>query len=205
MNIWPIRPGRPDHSGLVDWYFGGDSSYEGTMFRPKCKNREVVAEMFRRGGAMLTGRRTYEIAGGWSGTHPVNAMPVVVLTYIPPADPPQGRPQLIFVTDGIESAIAKAKQFGPGQRRRYRRCERCSASLEGRIGRRIVFACRADFTRRRRTPLRAPWRCGHSSAENQFARGRGRKSPAIRGGFLGVTRCKAPGYRLEPDSTMTAR
>jgi hypothetical protein len=31
-------------------------------------------------GVMLTGRRTYDITNGWNGTHPVNAIPVVILT-----------------------------------------------------------------------------------------------------------------------------
>ena len=58
---------------------------------------------------MLTGRRTYDIANGWGGTHPVNGISVVILTHNPPADVPQGKSKLVFVTDGIESAVAKPK------------------------------------------------------------------------------------------------
>jgi dihydrofolate reductase len=95
---------------IFDWYFSGDTPYESTMFRPpKGANRQVVAEMYQRMGAMLTGRRTYDIANGWGGTHPVNAIPVVILTHTPPANVPQGKSKLVFVTDGIESAVAKAK------------------------------------------------------------------------------------------------
>jgi dihydrofolate reductase len=94
---------------VFDWYFSGDTPYEGTMFRPKGNNREVVAEMFEQAGAMLTGRRTYEIANGWNGTHPVNAIPIVILTHKPPPNPPTGKSQLVFVTEGIEAAVSKAK------------------------------------------------------------------------------------------------
>jgi len=94
---------------LFDWYFNGDTPYEGTMFTPKGANRQVVAEMFERAGAMLTGRRTYDITNGWNGTHPVKGIPVVILTHKPPAKVPTGKSQLVFVTDGIESAVAKAK------------------------------------------------------------------------------------------------
>lgn len=94
---------------LLDWLFGGDTPFEDSMFRPSGLNRQVVAEMFARAGAMLTGRRTYEIAHGWNGTRPVNAIPVVVLTHVPPAHPPQGRSQLVFVSEGIESAVARAR------------------------------------------------------------------------------------------------
>jgi dihydrofolate reductase len=34
---------------------------------------------------------------------------VVILTHNPPADLPQGKSKLVFVTDGIESAVAEAK------------------------------------------------------------------------------------------------
>ena len=94
---------------IFDWYFNGDTPYEGTMFRPKGKNREAVAQMFQQAGAMLTGRRTYEIANGWNGTHPVNAIPIVILTHKPPTNPPKGQSQLVFITDGIESAVLRAK------------------------------------------------------------------------------------------------
>jgi dihydrofolate reductase len=100
---------------VFDWYFGGERPYRGTMFKPKGPNRRVVAEMFRRSGAMLTGRRTYEIAGGWGGTHPVDGIPVVIMTHRPPADPPTGRSRLVFVTDGIESAVARAKELAKGK------------------------------------------------------------------------------------------
>ncbi|HUO19358.1 MAG TPA: dihydrofolate reductase family protein [Steroidobacteraceae bacterium] len=96
---------------LFDWLFSGDVPFEGSMFRPDGLNRQVVAEMFARAGAMLTGRRTYEIAHGWNGTHPVNAIPVVVLTHVPPAHPPQGRSRLVFVSEGIEAAVARAREL----------------------------------------------------------------------------------------------
>src|SRR2546425_8276392 len=53
------------------------------------KNREVVEEMFATAGASLTGRRTYD-RRGWNGTHPVNGVPVVVLTRRAPKKCPRG-------------------------------------------------------------------------------------------------------------------
>ena len=63
----------------------------------------------RHGGMHLFGRRTYEIADGWRGRHPVEGMPVFVLTHDPPPDFPHGPSNLTFVTDGIESAIDQAR------------------------------------------------------------------------------------------------
>lgn len=100
---------------IFSWYFSGDKPFQGSMFRPKGANRKVVAETFQRTGVMLTGRRTYDIAAGWKGEHPVNAIPVVVMTHDPPPNPPKGRSKLVFVTDGIESAVATAKALSKGK------------------------------------------------------------------------------------------
>jgi dihydrofolate reductase len=94
---------------IFDWYFSGNQSYEGTMFKPSGADRQVVAEMFQRAGVMLTGRRTYDIANGWHGTHPVNGMPVVILTHEPPLTIPKGQSELVFVTEGVEAAVVRAK------------------------------------------------------------------------------------------------
>jgi dihydrofolate reductase len=60
--------------------------------------RSLVAEM----GAMLTGRRTFEVADGWGGQHPWD-VPAFVVTH----EVPDGWPR--SVTDGIVSAVAQAK------------------------------------------------------------------------------------------------
>jgi dihydrofolate reductase len=95
---------------LFDWYFSGDEEYRDPLFRPEPgANREEVELMFAKSGAFIFGRRTYEIAGGWGGRHPVNGVPVFVLTHEPPADHPRGPSNLTFVADGIESAIRQAR------------------------------------------------------------------------------------------------
>jgi dihydrofolate reductase len=60
-------------------------------------------------GAMLVGRRTYDLVDGWGGSHPIPGVPVFVLTHDMPAEHPEGETPLIFVTDGIQSAIDQAK------------------------------------------------------------------------------------------------
>jgi dihydrofolate reductase len=64
---YPLGKRGGEH--LFDWHFSGDTTYEGTMFTPKGANREVVAEMFERAGAMLTGRRTYDISRTSANQH----------------------------------------------------------------------------------------------------------------------------------------
>lgn len=96
---------------IFDWYTTSERpSKYGNLFRPEGANVDVVEEMFASAGALLTGRRTYDITHGWGGTHPVNDMPVVVLTHEPPKDVPKGKSEFFFITDGIESAVKKAKE-----------------------------------------------------------------------------------------------
>jgi dihydrofolate reductase len=61
-------------------------------------------------GAMITGRRTYDITNGWNGTHDLGGgIPVFVLTESAPSEVPKGGTSFTFVTDGIESAVKQAK------------------------------------------------------------------------------------------------
>ena len=108
--------GRQGGEHVFDWYFSGTEEYRSPLFRPEPgANRDEVERMFAESGAFIFGRRTYEIANGWGGRHPVNGVPIFVLTHRPPADFPRGPSNLTFVTDGIESAIAKARAVAGGK------------------------------------------------------------------------------------------
>jgi dihydrofolate reductase len=106
------------HGGehVFDWYMSGEEEYRDPLFRPEAgANRDEVARMFAESGAFIFGRRTYEIANGWDGRHPVNGVPTFVLTHDPPADYPRGPSNLTFVTDGIASAIHQARSVARGK------------------------------------------------------------------------------------------
>jgi len=108
------RKGQPlgRHGGihLFDWYFSGTEEYRDPLFRPEPgANREEVERAFEESGAFIFGRRTYEIANGWDGRHPIDGVPVFVMTHHPPAEYPRGPSNITFVTDGIESAIRQAR------------------------------------------------------------------------------------------------
>jgi len=63
-------------------------------------------------GAVITGRRTFENAGGWAGDHH-DGVPIFVLTHTAPAEPAPGHAR--YVTDGIESCVAQAKAVARGR------------------------------------------------------------------------------------------
>jgi dihydrofolate reductase len=71
-------------------------------------------EMTKNTGAVIMGRHTYDMADPflWVNDDYEFQCPLFILTHTPPADYPAGNDKLslIFVTDGIESAISQAKE-----------------------------------------------------------------------------------------------
>jgi dihydrofolate reductase len=103
-------PGRHGGMRIFDGCFSGRESVGDPRFRPAPgANRDEVERMFADSGAFIFGRRTYDIANGWGGRHPVNDAPVFVVTHNPLQDFPLGPSSLTFVTEGIAGAIAQAK------------------------------------------------------------------------------------------------
>jgi dihydrofolate reductase len=97
---------------VFGWFFGGDTPVPTANPHVTFQVSEASARELREGlanvGALISGRRTFDLAGGWGGAHPMG-VPVVVVTHDAPAgyeDAP-----FHFVGDGIESAVAKAKEI----------------------------------------------------------------------------------------------
>ena len=108
------RPGNGLGTGgepLHAWLYDGDHEFragEGLpAFRTSAASLVVLQEMLAT-GAVLTGRCTFDAAGGWGGDHHLG-VPIEVLTRSEPgADAVQG-PGVHYATDGIEAAMARAK------------------------------------------------------------------------------------------------
>ncbi len=96
--------GRDGHR-LHDWLAAGGG--DPASYRPEGPSAQVFDEVLAT-GAVLTGRRTFDFAGGWSGDHH-DGVPIFVPTHHPPSDGPQGAAPITYVTDGIESAVRQAK------------------------------------------------------------------------------------------------
>nr|WP_274364265.1 MULTISPECIES: hypothetical protein [unclassified Paenibacillus] len=45
------------------------------------KKSDVLNELFERTGAIVAGRRVYELTSGWGGNHPIRGVPVYVLSH----------------------------------------------------------------------------------------------------------------------------
>jgi dihydrofolate reductase len=97
---------------LLAWYFSGDTEYRlpGTemVFKVSPQTAEYLRETSTTTGALVTGRRTFDLTHGWGGGHPLG-VPVFVLTHSVPQEWVYEGSPFTFVTDGLESAVAKAK------------------------------------------------------------------------------------------------
>jgi dihydrofolate reductase len=96
---------------LFDWYESGEVSVESrnedVAFNVDAASADVLRALTENGGALVSGRRLFEIANGWGDSHPSGA-PVVVVTHRPPADAAERWPRTTFV-DGVEAGIAAAR------------------------------------------------------------------------------------------------
>ena len=94
---------------LFTWMSAGPASNQvEARLTPPDASKVVVDEWMTEAGAMISGRRTFDIAGGWKDGHPIDA-PIFVVTHDPPTDG-EWSPQVTFVTDGVEHALELAQE-----------------------------------------------------------------------------------------------
>jgi len=111
-NDGPENPLGENGMRLFDWYGSGGTDYVvpsgGMTFRVSPQSAGMLDGVFSSIGAIVTGRRTFDITNGWGGRHPLD-VPIVVLTHsVPDGWDYEGSP-FTFVTDGVESAVEQAK------------------------------------------------------------------------------------------------
>src|SRR5215210_6727384 len=98
------------NSGDVEIHTGGSDPM---TFNVSERSAEHIRRLTSELGAVLTGRRTFEVAEGWGGNHWWG--PAFVLTHqIPPGWPRPGS-TVHFVSDGLESAVKQAKAAAAGK------------------------------------------------------------------------------------------
>jgi dihydrofolate reductase len=103
---------------LFKWYFSGDANHEvasgNTVFKMTREGAELVQEASQTVGALVSARRTFDIAHAWGDKHPMD-VPVVVVTHQVPHGWDKEGSSFTFVTDGVEGAIEKAKEIAGGK------------------------------------------------------------------------------------------
>lgn len=102
------------HGGerLLTWYDAGDTEYRmpGTdmVFRVSAQTAEFLREIREMTGALVFGRRTFDLTHGWGGNHPLGVPVFIVSNSVPQAWVYEGSP-FTFVTDGLERALEQAQ------------------------------------------------------------------------------------------------
>ena len=103
--------GRVDE--LFEWYTAGSvatkTANPDIPLRQSAEDAEFFEETVAGHGALITGRRLFDVAAGWNGVHPTG-LPVFVVTHRIPTTQewPHHDAPFTFVTDGLASAVAQA-------------------------------------------------------------------------------------------------
>jgi dihydrofolate reductase len=100
---------------VFKWYSSGDVTTTVSSgdqdFRMSREGAAHIEKGAEGAGVLVTARRTFDLAHAWGGKHPLN-VPVVVVTHRIPADWASKKDSpFTFVTEGVEAAIAKARQI----------------------------------------------------------------------------------------------
>jgi dihydrofolate reductase len=98
------------NSGDVEVHTGGSDPMTFHVSQPSADHLHGLISGL---GAVLTGRRTFDKAGGWGGNHAWG--PAFVITHHIPDGWPRPGSTVHFVTDGIESAVNQAKTAAAGK------------------------------------------------------------------------------------------
>ncbi|SDW75193.1 Dihydrofolate reductase [Amycolatopsis xylanica] len=112
-------PGESGFDLLFQWYGNGDveipsDSPNVPASRVSAASAELVQAEYAGIGALVVGRHLYDMTKAWGGRHPLGVT-TVVLTHQRPADRPEDDENFVFVTEGIEAAVAKARELAGGK------------------------------------------------------------------------------------------
>jgi dihydrofolate reductase len=97
---------------LFDWFGSGDVAWNwlGMEMRTAQATKDFIETIYTDIGALVTGRYVFDQTNGWDG-QAVAGDHVFVVTHEAPTDwEYAGSAPFTFVTDGVESAIAQARE-----------------------------------------------------------------------------------------------
>lgn len=94
---------------LFTWMTAGpESNFVEDRLGPPDASKVVVDEWMTDFGAIISGRRTFDIANGWKDGHPID-VPIFVVTHEAPTHG-EWSPRVSFVTDGLDHALELAQE-----------------------------------------------------------------------------------------------
>jgi dihydrofolate reductase len=97
---------------IFRWYSSGDTDFQASSTDPVFKISRASAELLQKEwgklGAIVTGRRDFDVSKAWGGNSPLG-VPIFIVTHTAPQEWVKEGSPFTFVTDGVESAIEKAR------------------------------------------------------------------------------------------------
>lgn len=103
--------GEPVHN----WVMGGPWTYAGgAPFQASGVDREMLDSTLGSAGAIIVGRRMYDVVDGWGDESPFG-LPVFVVTSRPHTSRRAGGTSYTFVTGGIRAALGAAREASGGR------------------------------------------------------------------------------------------
>jgi len=112
LNDGVDKPLGEGGANLFKWYSLGAPAQknleEGVRLKLSKEETAKLKDSSRMVGALVYGRRTFDISHAWDGKHPLDVPMVIITHHIPQEWVKPGSP-FTFVTDGVENAIRKAK------------------------------------------------------------------------------------------------
>jgi dihydrofolate reductase len=107
-------PAETGFEHLFKWYGSGDvevpTADPGMTMRMTQQHADHWRTVMEMSGALVVGRKLFDYTSGWGGKHPLG-VPVVVLTHSVPDGWEREGEWFTFVSDGIEAAIARAREL----------------------------------------------------------------------------------------------
>lgn len=111
-------PGDSGFEHLFAWYGNGNVKIPTADPKRSFHVSEASADYVRAMsdvGAVVVGRRQFDLTQGWNGAHPLG-VPVFVLTHKPPHDWAHPDAPFTFVTEGgVQAAVEQAKAAAHGK------------------------------------------------------------------------------------------
>jgi len=107
---------QDDVQRLFQWMYSGDKDVKLTSgntdfdLKVSSESAERFEEAPKTYGAIVSGRRMFDVAHAWGGKHPMG-VPVVVLTHSVPQEWSKEGSPFTFVTGGIAQAIDAARKI----------------------------------------------------------------------------------------------
>src|SRR5512134_2316185 len=98
---------------IFRWYSSGDVDFPvaGTdrLFKVSRASADLLRQEWDALGAIVTGRRDFDVSQAWGGVSPLG-IPIFIVTHRVPQEWSKAGSPFTFVTEGVESAVEKARK-----------------------------------------------------------------------------------------------